>query len=153
MALGRLAHRALEDEHLVSKPQRLAVAEVDLDLPGPALVIERVDVELLGLAVVVEVHEEGVELVDRVDAELLAPGLTPAGSADGWLERLVGVGVLLHQVELDLRRDHRMPAALSEALQQAHEHAAGVERANDRRCAARNRRSPARWARRTRAPG
>ena len=73
MALGRLAHRALEDEHLVGKPQRLAVTEIDLDLPGPALVIERVDVELLGLAVVVEVYEEGVELVDRVDAELLAP--------------------------------------------------------------------------------
>ena len=86
--------------------------------------VKRVDVELLGLAVVVEVHEEGVEFVDRVDAELLAPGLTPAGGADGRLERLVRIGVLLHQVELDLRRDDRMPAALGEALQQAHEHAA-----------------------------
>ena len=58
MALGGLAHRALEDEHLVGEPQRLAVAEVDLHLPGPALVVERVDVERLGLAMVVELLEE-----------------------------------------------------------------------------------------------
>ena len=127
MALGGLAHRALEDEYLVREPERLAVAEVDLHLARPALVVERVDVERLGLAVVVEVLEEGVELVDRVDAELLAPGLAPAGGADGRLERLVRIGVLLHQVELDLRRDDGVPAALGEALQQAREHAAGVE--------------------------
>ena len=124
MAQGGLAHRALEDKHLVGETERLAVAEVDLHLPGPALVVERVDIELLGLAIVVEVLEEGVELVDRVDAELLAPGLAPARGADGRLERLVRVGVLLDQVELDLRCDDRMPAALDVTFQQAREYAA-----------------------------
>jgi len=38
MAQGRLAHRALEQEHLVGQTQRLGMEEVDLHLPGAHLV-------------------------------------------------------------------------------------------------------------------
>jgi hypothetical protein len=67
VAQRRLAHRALEQEHLVGQAQRVGVEEVDLHLPGADLVDQRVDVELHLLAVVVHVLEQRVELVDRVD--------------------------------------------------------------------------------------
>ena len=65
----RLAQRALEQEGLVGELQRVAVVEVDLHLRRAGLVGQRVDVDLLRLAPVVDVLEDRVELVDRVDAE------------------------------------------------------------------------------------
>ena len=66
---GGLAQRALEQEGLVGELERVAVVEVDLHLRGAGLVGQRVDVDLLRLAPVVDVLEDRVELVDRVDAE------------------------------------------------------------------------------------
>jgi hypothetical protein len=87
VAQRRLAHRALEEEHLVGQAQRVGVEEVDLHLPGADLVDQRVDVELHLLAVVVDVLEQRVELVDRVDAVGLAEvslrPLRPTGGLSG----------------------------------------------------------------------
>ena len=110
VAQRRLAHRALEEEHLVGQAQRVGVEEVDLHLPGADLVDQRVDVQLHLLAVVVDVLEQRVELVHGVDRIGLARGLGAAAAADRRLQRHVGVGVARDQVELELGRDHRRPS-------------------------------------------
>ena len=92
--------------------ERIAVAEVDLHLRRALLVDQRVDLEALRLGEVVDVVEQLVELVDRGDRIGLARRLRPARAAGRRLERIVGIGVRLDQVELDLRRHHRPPAAV-----------------------------------------
>ncbi len=106
----RLAQRALEEEDLVGQAQRVGVEEVDLHLAGTDLVDQRVDVQLHALAVGVDVLEQRVELVDRVDRVGLARGLAAPAAADRRLQRHVGVGVARHQVELELGRHHRRPS-------------------------------------------
>ena len=71
MLEGGLAQGALEQEGLVGEIERVAVVEVDLHLRRPGLVGQRVDVDLLRFAPVVDVLEDRVELVDRIDAERL----------------------------------------------------------------------------------
>ena len=67
-----LAHRALEQEHLVSQSEWRGMEEIDLHLAGAHLVDQRVDVELHLVRVVINLLKEGVELVDCVDAVGLA---------------------------------------------------------------------------------
>ena len=86
MAQRGLADGALEEEHLVGQAERMGVEEVDLHLPRADLVDERVDVEFHLLAVGVDVLEQRVELVDRVDRVGLARGLErlrPRGGRNG----------------------------------------------------------------------
>ena len=92
--------------------ERVAVAQVDLHLRRAFLVDQRVDLEVLRFREVVDVVEEVVELVDRRDRIGLARRLRPPRAAGRRLERIVGIGVRLDQIELDLRRDHRPPAAV-----------------------------------------
>ena len=108
-----LAQRALEQERLVGELERLAVVEVDLHLGGAALVGQRVDVDHLRLAPVVDVLEDRVELVDRLDAVALARRFRPARAPDRRLERIVRILVDLGQEELQLGRHDRPPAALA----------------------------------------
>ena len=105
-----LAQGALEQEGLVGELERVAVVEVDLHLRRTGLVGQRVDVDLLRLAPVVDVLEDRVELVDRVDAERLARRLLPPRAADRRHQRVVGVLVDLGQEELELGRHHRAPS-------------------------------------------
>ena len=119
-----LAQRALEQEGLVGELQRVAVVEVDLHLRRPGLVGQRVDVDLLRLAPVVDVLEDRVELVDRVDAERLARGLLPARAADRRHQRVVGVLVDLGQEELELGRHDRLPALVVVELEHPAQHVA-----------------------------
>ena len=67
VAKRRLANGALEQEHLVGKGERVAVAEIDLHLGGAFLVDQRVDLQALGFGEIVDVVEQRVELVDRRD--------------------------------------------------------------------------------------
>jgi hypothetical protein len=71
---------------------------------------QRVDVDVRFFAVVVDILEDLVELVGRVDAIGLAAGLRPAGAADRRDQRQVRVGVDADQVKLELWRDDRLPA-------------------------------------------
>jgi hypothetical protein len=103
----RLAHRALEHEHLVRQGHGIAVAEVDFHLRGAVFVDQRIDVEFLRLGVVVHVLDEILELRDRVDAVGQARGLLAPAATHRWLELVVRIGVARHQIELHLRRDHR----------------------------------------------
>ena len=107
----RLAQRALEQERLIGELQRVAVVEIDLHLGGAGLVGQGVDVDLLRLAPVVDVLEDRIELVDRLDAVALARRFRSLGAADRRLQRIVGILVDLGQEELELGRDHRPPAA------------------------------------------
>ena len=143
--------RALEEEHLVGQAQRVVVEEVDLHLAGADLVDQRVDVELHLLAVVVDVFEQRVELVDRVDRVGLARGLGAAAAADRRLQRHVGVGVARDQVELEFGRDHRVPAFGVVQLADAAQHRARRERAPACRRGRSSRGSPARSGRSPRA--
>ena len=111
MAHRRLAHGALEEEGLVGEFERIAVIEVDLALGDAFLVDQAVDRDLLLLAEIVDVLEQRIELVDRVDAVGLTPGLRAAGLSGGRLQRIVGIEVLLGEIEFQLRRDDRLPVA------------------------------------------
>ena len=149
---GGLAQGALEQEGLVGELERVAVVEVDLHLRRPGLVGQRVDVDLLRLAPVVDILEDRVELVDRVDAERLARRLLPARAADRRHQRVVRVLVDLGQEEFELGCHHRLPALVCVELEHPAQHVARgdldrravmVEAVGD---------APGRWARGTRAP-
>ncbi len=73
----------------------------------------------------VDVIEQRIELVHRRDAVRLASRLGAPGAAYRRLERVVGVLVLLDEVELELGRDHGLPAALGVELQHVAQHVAG----------------------------
>ncbi len=115
----RLAHGALEHQDLVGQVQGLTVTEVDFHLRGAFLVDQGVQIQALGLAPVVHVLEQRVELVGRIDGKRLATRLLAARATDGCLERQVGVFAALGQVELHLRRDDGLPAAVGVHLQHA----------------------------------
>ncbi|MCY1524795.1 hypothetical protein D9M68_597460 [compost metagenome] len=127
VAQRRFAHRALEEEHLVGQAQRVGVEEVDLHLPRAHLVDQRVHVELHLVAVVVDLLEQRVEFVHRVDAVGLPRGFGAAAAADRRLEQRVRVGVARGQVELQLGRDHRVQALGVEQLTHVAQHAARRE--------------------------
>ena len=112
-----LAQRALEQERLVRELQRVAVIEVDLHLRGARLVGQGVDVDFLHLAPVVDVLEDRVELVDRIDAVALARRFGSSRAADRRLERIVGILVDPGQEELELGRHDRAPAALGVGIE------------------------------------
>ena len=104
--------------------ERVAVVEVDLHLRRARLVDQRVDVEVLRLAEVVDVVEQRVELVDRVDAVGLAADLGAARAADRRLQRIVRVGVRLDQEEFEFRRDHGRQPRCRVELEHAAQHVA-----------------------------
>ncbi len=112
VAVSRFPHGALEQEHLVGEIDGIPVQEVDLHLGGAGFVDQGIHLQLLGLAVVVHVLEDGVEFVDRIDAERLAGGLRATVASHRRHQGIVGVFVAGHQVEFQLGRHHRLPALL-----------------------------------------
>jgi hypothetical protein len=104
-----MAEPGSPEKHFVGQRQRLAVQEVDFHLAGADFMDQRIDVELHQFAVVVDVFEQRVEFVDRVDAVDLAAGLGTAAAADRRAQWQVGVGVLGGQVKLEFGRDDRCP--------------------------------------------
>jgi hypothetical protein len=124
VAHGGLAHGALEQEHLVGQRQCVAMVEIDLDLRRAGLVGQRVDVDFLRRAIIVDVLEDRIELVDRVDAIGLAAALGPAGASDRRHQRIIGIGVDLDQEELQLGRHDRLPALGGIQLQHPLQHEA-----------------------------
>ena len=124
MAQGRFAHGALEEKHLVGQVQRVGVEEVDLHLSRTHFVDQRVHVELHLFAVIVDLFEQRIELVDRVDAVGLARSFGAATAANRGLEQGIGVGVASGQVELQLGRDHGVPTFGIVQVTNAAQHAA-----------------------------
>ncbi len=122
MAQRRLTRGALEQKHLIRQVERLAVDQVDLHLRRAVLVDEGVDLDVLVLAELVDVIEQRIEFVDRGDAVGLAAGLGAPGTAHRGLERIVGVLVLLDEIELELRSHYWLPAALRVQLDDVAQH-------------------------------
>ena len=123
-----LAHRALEEKHLIGQPQRVGVEKVDFHLARADFVDQRVHVQLHLVAVVVDFFKQRVELVHRVDAVGLARGFGPATAPDGGFERHVGVGVAGGEVELQLWGHHRAQALGFVQIAHPAQHAAGGKR-------------------------
>ncbi len=109
---ARLADRALEQEHLVGKLDRIAVAQVDFELGRSLFMDQRVDLQPLFLREMVDVVDQFVEFVDAGDRITLAAEDRAAGAALRRMQRIVGVVILGDQVEFDLGRDDRLPAAV-----------------------------------------
>ena len=123
----RLAHRALEQEGLVGKFQRAAMVEIDFHLRRAGLMAQRVDVNLLHLAVIIDILEQRIEFVHRINAIGLArlfstPRLTRRGD-----KRVVGISALLDKEEFQLRCHHRGKAGLFEQPQHPLQHGAWCE--------------------------
>jgi hypothetical protein len=110
-----------------AKLDRVAVAQVDLELGRPFLVDERVDLQALLFGEMIDVVDQFVELVDAGDRIALAAENGAAGASLRRMQRIVRVVVLGDEVELDFRRDDRLPAALM----------IKVARRSSRRCAGR----------------
>ena len=95
-----------------ARSSAFAVGEVDLHLACAGFVDQRFDAQAVHVAEARQLHEERVEVVDRVDRVRLPPGLGFAGAAERRLQRLVRVLVARDQIELHLGGHHRLPAAL-----------------------------------------
>jgi hypothetical protein len=119
-----LADRALHQEHLVGKRHRVAVAQVDFQLRRAFLVDQRVDLQPLRLAEMVDVVDQLVILVDAGDRIGVTARNLPARAAHGRLQLVVRIGVARDEIELDLRRDDRLPALVGIGLDNAAQHRA-----------------------------
>ena len=108
----RFADRALEEEDLVGQFYRVAVPQIDLELGGPFLVNERVDLQALLLGEMVDVVDQFIELVDAGDRIPLAAENGAARASLRRVQGIVRIIILGDEVELDFRRDHRLPPAL-----------------------------------------
>jgi len=98
--------------------------EVPFQLGRTGFVDQGVHVELHRLGVVVHHVEDRIEFVDRVDRIRLARGFRPTGAPRRGLQREIGVGVLLHQEELELRRDDGLEAHRVVKAEHVPQHAA-----------------------------
>ena len=79
---GGLTNRALEQEDLVSKVQRVAVLKVDLKLGRTAFVAQRANIDAVGLAIIVDILNDRIELVGGINAIRLATGFLAARAAN-----------------------------------------------------------------------
>ena len=104
------ARDPLEQEYLIGELEWIAVQEVDLELAGAVFVGQRVRIDFHRFAVVVDVFDDRVEFIHRIDAVRATRAFFAACAPDRRFERIVRIFVLLHEVELDLRRDDRLPA-------------------------------------------
>ena len=129
-----LADQPLEVEHLVGEAHRIAVAQVDLELPGAALLDDAVDLESLGLGEVVDVVDDRSELVHRGHRVGLPRRRRAARAAGHRLDLAGGVEIAGDQEELHLRRHHRLEAAPAVELDHPLEDVA--RRAGNRRAVA-----------------
>ena len=118
----RFARDPFEQEHLVGELERIAVQEVDLELAGAVFVRQRIRIDFHRFAIVVDVFDDRVEFVHRIDAVRTTRAFFATRASDRRFERIVRIFVLLHEVELDLRRDDRLPAFVGVHLQDAFEH-------------------------------
>ena len=122
---SRLAHRALEGEHLVRQVQRRAVPEIDLKLGDAVFMGQRFNIELLLFGERVDILHHALKFVQGVYAEG-APGLFLAARAPyGRFQGIVGVRIGFDQVEFDLRRHHGPPAFFLVESQDAPQHMTG----------------------------
>jgi hypothetical protein len=110
-----VAERGLPDhpfevEDLVGELDRVAVAEVQLDLARAAFVQDAVDLEPLRLGEIVDVVDDGAVFVHGAHGIGLPRGGPPARPAHGRFDPPRGVGVGRDEVELHLGCDDRLPA-------------------------------------------
>ena len=105
-----LTYRALEKEDLIRKIQGIAVIEIDLQLRRSALMADRVDVDLLGFAIVVDILDYGIKVICRVDTIGLTNLFGSSAGPNRSFERIIGIKVLLDEIELKFRCNDRLPA-------------------------------------------
>ena len=104
---------ALEHEHLVGKLDRVAMAQVDFELRRTLFMDQRVDLETLLLREVIDIVDQFVELVDACDRVALTAENRAAGATFRRMQRIIGVVILGDEIEFDLGRHHRLPAAVA----------------------------------------
>src|SRR6202035_3363213 len=117
-----------EEKYLIRQIERLAVDQVDFHLRRTVLMDQGVDLDILVLAELVDAVEQRIELVDRGDAVGLAAGLGAPGTAHRGLERIVGILVLLDEIELEIRGHDGLSAALRIQLDDVAKHVAWCNR-------------------------
>ena len=98
--------------------------EVDLELRRSALMAQGVDVQFLRFAVIIDVLDNRIKVVCGIDAVSLATGFLAAGAADGGIQRIIGIEVLLHQIEFEFGRHDGPPAFFLVERQHALQHVA-----------------------------
>ena len=105
--------------------------QVDLELCDTGFVAQGSELDLLRLAEVVDVVDERVVFVQRVDAVRLAASFDLPGASLRRPQGIVRVRIALDEIELELRCDDGAPAALAIELEHLAQHMArgGVHRA------------------------
>ena len=104
------AHRAFEDKYLVGQSERFAMAEVELQLSGPLFVNQGVDVQMHVFAPIIDVLNDWIEFVGRIDAEALPTAFLAAGPTDRWLQRNIRIGAAFGEIKFNLWRNDGQPA-------------------------------------------
>ncbi len=124
MPEGRLAHVRLNRNTWSARSSGSPWLKLISSWAGPLSWLMVSTSSSAAFAVVVDVLDDGVELVGSVDAVGLPHLFRPAAGAHRRFERIVRIKILLDQVELQFRRYHWLPALLGIKLQDVLEHEA-----------------------------
>ena len=119
-----LTDQTLEEEHIIGQPHRIAMGEVQFDLPRAGLLQDAVNLKALRFGKVINVVDHLAVFVDGRQRIGLLGGGPATRAAHRRLDRHVGVKVARGQEELHFRRDHRGPALIVIQLHNALQHVA-----------------------------
>ena len=112
MPQRRLADQALEIKDLIGQLDRVAMQQVDFQLPGAAFLGDAVDLEALGFGEIIDVVDDGSEFIHGGHGIGLPRGGGAARAAHHRLDLLGRVQIARDQIEFHLGRDNRFPALL-----------------------------------------
>ena len=124
MAYGHFAGDAFEQKHLVSQIERVTVVQIDFHLRRAHFMNQGVQRNALDFAPVVHDVEDFIVIVHRIDAETLTTGFGALGAAHRRSQWQIFIGLHLHQVKFQLRRNNRFQAQIIIGLQHALQHIA-----------------------------
>ena len=103
---------AFEEEGLIRHFERVAVVKVDFDLRCTGFMAQCVDIDVLLFTVIVNIFEDGVELVHGINTVSLTSAFFAARAAHGRLQGYIRIGIDRDEIEFKFRRDNRLPPAL-----------------------------------------
>ena len=116
------ANGAFEQKHLICKIDRISVQEIQFKLCRAHFLRQRIDLNVLRLTIGIDVVNERIEVIHRIDAVRLFRCFCPTQPSFRRLNFFIGIGMWIDQVELDLGSNDRSPAFCFEEVENFAQH-------------------------------